>query len=49
MKIKIAAAIRIFHQIARLLNTKRNLSFQAIKQLYITCITLITNYNILIW
>jgi hypothetical protein len=46
MKIKIAAAIRIFYQIAKLLNTKRDLSFQAIRQLYITFITLITDYNI---
>ena len=48
VKIKIAAATRTFYQIVRLLNTKRDLSFQAIRQLYIACITLITDYSILI-
>jgi hypothetical protein len=48
VKIKIVAAIKIFHQIVKLLNTEKDLSFQVIKQLYITCITLITDYNILI-
>ncbi len=46
---KVAQAIRIFHQIKRLSNTERGLSFQAIRQLYIACITLITDYKVLIW
>ncbi len=49
MKKKVAQAIRIFHQIKNLSNTKRGLSFQTIRQLYITCITLITDYGVPIW
>ena len=45
----IAQTTRIFHQIKKLSNTKRRLLFQIIKQLYITCIILITDYEILIW
>ncbi len=44
-----AQTTRIFHQIKRLSNIKRGLSFQAIRQLYITCITSITDYGIPIW
>ncbi len=46
---KVAQATRIFHQIKRLSNTERGLSFQAIRQLYIACITLITDYGVPIW
>src|SRR6266511_455938 len=46
---KIAQATRIFHQIKRLSNTERGLSFQAIRQLYIACITSITDYGVPIW
>ena len=45
----IAAATRTFHQITRLSNTERGLSFQVIRQLYITCITSIADYNVLVW
>src|SRR6266536_2998460 len=41
MEKKMAQVIRIFHQIKRLSNTERGLLFQAIRQLYIACITLI--------
>ena len=44
-----AQATRIFHQIKRLSNTERGLSFQAIRQLYIACITLIADYGVPIW
>ncbi len=44
-----AQATRIFHQIKRLFNTERGLSFQAIRQLYIACITSIADYGVLIW
>ncbi len=49
MEIKIAATTRVFHQITRLLNTKRGLSFQVMRQLYIICIILITDYGVPIW
>src|SRR5207247_601742 len=48
-KIKISATTRIFHQIARLSNTERDLSFQAMRQLYIVCITSVANYEVSIW
>ncbi len=35
---RIAAANRMFHFINRLANTKRDLSFQAFRKLYIACI-----------
>ncbi len=49
VKIKISTATRIFHQIARLSNTERDLSFQAMRQLYIACITSVADYGVPIW
>jgi len=49
VEIKISAATRIFHQIARLSNTERGLSFQAMRQLYIACITSVADYGVSIW
>src|SRR5438876_1964106 len=49
VKIKISAATRIFHQIARLFNTERGLSFQAMRQLYIACITSVADYGVPVW
>jgi len=49
VEIKISAATRIFHQIARLSNTERGLSFQAMRQLYISCITSVADYGVPIW
>src|SRR6266545_1097241 len=46
---KITQATRIFHQIKRLSNTERGLSFQTIRQLYITYITSIADYGVPIW
>ena len=46
---KIADAIRVFHQIARLSNTERSLSFQAIRQLYIAYIVSIADFKVPIW
>jgi len=46
VEIKISTATRIFHQIARLSNTERDLSFQAIRQLYIACITSVADYEV---
>src|SRR6266536_3569784 len=49
VKKKITQATRIFHQIKRLFNIERGLLFQVIRQLYIACIILITDYGVLIW
>src|SRR6266487_4912943 len=49
MEKRVAQATRIFHQIKRLSNTERGLSFQAIRQLYIACITSIADYGVPIW
>ena len=49
VKIKISTATRIFHQIVRLSNTERDLSFQAMRQLYIACITSVADYEVPIW
>jgi uncharacterized protein YebE (UPF0316 family) len=46
---KIADAIRVFHQIARLSNTERDLSFQAMRQLYTACIVSIADFEVPIW
>src|SRR6266536_4957699 len=46
---KMAQAIRIFHQIKRLFNIERGLSFQAIRQLYLASIILIADYEVPIW
>jgi ribonuclease HI len=42
-------ATRVFHQIERLSNTERGLSFQAMRQLYISCICSIADYGVPIW
>ena len=46
---KIADATRVFYQIARLSNTERGLSFQAMRQLYIACIMSIADFEVSIW
>ena len=46
---KIADATRVFHQITRLSNTERNLSFQTMRQLYIACIVSIADFEVSIW
>ena len=46
---KIADATRVFHQITRLFNTERGLSFQAMRQLYIACIVSIADFGVPIW
>ena len=42
-------ASRVFHQIERLSNTERGLSFQAMRQLYIACVSSIADYGVPIW
>ena len=49
MEKKITQALKILNQIERLSNTKRGLSFQVIKQLYITYISSIADYGVPIW
>ena len=39
----------MFHAISRLANTERGLSFQAMRKLYIACITSIADYGVSIW
>jgi hypothetical protein len=45
-EMKCAAATRAFHLIHRLNNTLKGLSFQAIRQLYISCVKAIGAYEI---
>jgi hypothetical protein len=46
IKNQIIKTTRTFYQIKRLSNTERGLSFQAIRQLYIACITSIADYRV---
>ena len=46
---KTLEATRIFHQIERLSNTERGLSFQAMRQLYIACTCSVADYGVPIW
>ena len=39
----------MFHSISRLVNTKRDLSFQAFRKLYIACITSVADYEVSVW
>ena len=49
MEKKIVDTTRVFHQINRLSNTERGLSFQAMRQLYIACIVSIADFGVPIW
>src|SRR6266516_7709182 len=46
---KIASAQKVFTQIERLSNTERGSSFQAMRQLYIACISLVADYGVPVW
>jgi hypothetical protein len=48
-EIKCAAATRAFHLIYRLSNTSKGLSFQAIRQFYISCVEAIGAYGVPCW
>jgi hypothetical protein len=48
-EIKYAAATRAFHSIHRLSNTSKGLSFQTIRQLYISCVEAIGAYRVPCW
>jgi len=45
----LAKANRVYHQIYRLANCSKGLSFQAMRQLYTACITSIADYGVPIW
>jgi hypothetical protein len=49
IEIKISKAKAAFYLIRRLGNTQRGLSLQALRQLYIACITTIADYGIQCW
>ena len=49
MEKKITQTLKVLNQIERLSNTKRGLSFQAIRQLYIACISSIADYGVPVW
>ena len=49
MEKKVANVTKVFHQIAKLFNIKRGLSFQVMRQLYIACIMSIADFGVLIW
>ena len=49
MKKKIASAQKVLMQIKKLSNIKKRLFFQAMRQLYIVCISLVADYEVSIW
>ena len=49
MKKRVAAACRMFYSISRLANTEKGLFFQAMRQLYIACITSVADYGVSVW
>ena len=49
VKKKIASAQKVLMQIERLSNTEKKLSFQAMRQLYIACISSVADYGVPIW
>jgi hypothetical protein len=49
VEIKISKAKAAFYSIRRLGNTQRGLSLQALRQLYIACVTTIADYGIQCW
>ena len=46
---RITQATRMFHSISRLASTVRDLSFKAMRKLYIACIASIADYDVSIW
>src|SRR6266480_6083761 len=46
---KIALAKKVFMQIERLSNTEKELSFQAMRQLYVACMSSVADYGVLVW
>ena len=46
VKTRINNTIKVLYQISNLMKSKWNLSANAVKQLYLTCIVFISNYNL---
>ncbi len=46
---KIATVIRTLHSLFKLMNSEWKLNVKSEKQLYLTCITFISNYDVKIW
>ena len=46
---KTTQALKLLNQIERLSNTERGLFFQAMRQLYIACISLVADYGVPVW
>src|SRR5436190_12061108 len=46
---KTTQALKLLNQIERLSNTERGLSFQAMRQLYIACISSVADYGVPVW
>src|SRR6266480_3389424 len=46
---RIADASRMFYSMCRLANTERSLSFQAMRRLYIACVTSIADFGVPVW
>ena len=46
---KITQVLKLLNQIERLSNTERGLSFQAMRQLYIACISSVADYGVPVW
>ena len=46
---KTTQALKLLNQIERLSNTERSLSFQAMRQLYIACISSVADYGVPVW
>src|SRR5436190_14866241 len=49
VKKKTTQALKILNQIKKLSNTERGLSFQAMRQLYIACISSVADYGVPVW
>ena len=49
MEKRIASTSRMFYSINRLANTKRGLSFQVMRKLYIAYVILIADYGVPVW
>ena len=46
---KTTQVLKLLNQIERLSNTERGLSFQAMRQLYIACISSVADYGVPVW
>src|SRR5436190_22769460 len=49
VKKKTTQILKLLNQIKRLLNIERDLFFQAMRQLYIACISSVADYSVPVW